>query len=101
MLRSMVVVRQRLDDCYNVTLELPEKEYFDIYEDLDKEAAEDIVKQYMAYHGDEARYSDVSIEHLKGDHIVAVNAKFHYDKNDHTEEFTIPHHLTEKTYKNI
>lgn len=93
MLNSMRVGRQRIEDYYNLILEVPEGEYFDIYEDLDKEAARNIVKQYLTYHGDDGRYSDVKIEHNQGTHIVSIHAKLHYDENDHTEQFTIPHHL--------
>lgn len=94
MLNSMVVGRQRAGDIYNITLEVPEDEYFLIYEDLDREAAEDILKQYMTYHADEGRYSDVSIHHYRNINIVSIRAKLHYDENDHTEQFVIPHHLS-------
>lgn len=96
MLNSMIVGRQREGELYNIILEVPEKEYFDIYEDLDKEAAEDILKQYMTYHADEGRYSDVSIQHYKNAHVVSIHAKLHYDENDHTEQFVGPHHFTGK-----
>lgn len=96
MLNSMSVTRERIGDRYNIKLDLPEKEYFEIYEDLDKEAARDIVKQYMVYHGDEGRYRDVSIDWDRGAHIVSIKAELDYMENDHTEEFTIPHHLSNK-----
>lgn len=95
MLRSMVAVRRRDGDNYRLVLELPEKEYFDIYEDIDREAAEDIVKQYITYNGDDGRYSGVSIHHHKNTHIVSVQATLNYNDNDHTEQFTIPHHLSD------
>jgi len=93
MLNSMIVGRQRVGDYYNLILQIPESEYFDIYEDLDKEAARDIVKQYMTYHGDDGRCSDVEIHHNKSAHIVGIRATLHYDDNDYTEQFIIPHHL--------
>lgn len=96
MLNSMLVARQRLDDGYNIILKLPEKEYFEIYEDLDKEAAEDILKQYLTYHGDDGRYSDVSIDYDRNAHIITINARLDYTDNDHTEEFVIPPHLSDK-----
>lgn len=96
MLNSMVVARERIGGLYSITLEVPEKEYFDIYEDMDKEAAEDIVKQYLTYHGDDGRFSDVSISHSKGAHVVSIHANLHYEDNDHTEQFNIPPHLADK-----
>lgn len=96
MLNSMVVARERVGGLYSITLELPAKEYFDIYEDIDKEAAEDVLKQYLTYHGDDGRYSDVTIDHNKGSQIVSIHANLHYEDNDHTEQFTIPHYLSNR-----
>ena len=95
MLNSMVVVRERIEGVYSITLEVPQKEYFEIYEDIDSEAAKDILKQYLTYHGDEGRYSDVSIDNNKGAHIISIHAKLNYENNDHTEQFEIPHHLSD------
>lgn len=96
MLNSIVAGRERVEDGYNITLTLPEKEYFDIYDDLDEEAAEDILRQYMLYHGDEGRYSDVKIECDKNIHIVNINAKISYSDNDHTKQFEIPSYFSDK-----
>lgn len=95
MLNSMVVARERIGGLYGIILDVPDKEYFEIYNDLDNEAAEDILKQYMTYHGDDGRYSDVSIIHNKDSHIVSIHAKLHYEENDHTEQFNLPHHLSD------
>lgn len=93
MLQSMSVTRERVNDVYNIRIDVPEKEYFEIYDDLDKEAARDILKQYMIYHGDEGRFEDTGIDWDKGSHIVSISAKLSYFENDHTEEFTIPTYL--------
>lgn len=93
MLNSMIVARERINGQYSITLEVPGKEYFEIYNDLDQEAAEDILKQYMTYHGDDGRYSDVKISKSMNSDIVSIHAKLDYEDNDHTEQFTVPHHL--------
>ena len=95
-MNSIVAIRHKDGDLYSITLEVPEKEYFEIYEDIDSNAGEDILKQYMTYHGDDGRYSDVGIKHDKGAHVVSIAAKIHYLGNDHTEQFAIPSHLMNK-----
>jgi hypothetical protein len=93
MLNSMIVARERINGQYSITLEVPGKEYFEIYSDLDKEAAEDILKQYMTYHGDDGRYFNVSISQSRNSDIVSIHANLNYEDNDHTEQFVIPHYL--------
>ncbi|KPU44135.1 hypothetical protein OXPF_23020 [Oxobacter pfennigii] len=96
MLNSIIAGRVRDGSVYKMTLEVPEKEFFEIYSDLDNEAAEDILKQYMMYHADDGRYSDISILHDSNAHVVSIRAIMHYDGNDHTEQFNIPPYLSNK-----
>lgn len=96
MLNNIVTERERIGSLYNVTLKMPGDEYFKIYEDLDHEAAEDILKQYLNYHGDDGRYSDVSIDYSKNTNIISINAKLHYEGNDHTKQYAIPPHLSKQ-----
>lgn len=91
MLNSIRETRARKNELYNIILEIPEDEYFQIYDGLDDKFAEDILNQYMVYHGDDGRYSDVKIQYNKNAHIVNVYANLHYAENDHTEQFNIPH----------
>jgi hypothetical protein len=92
----MIEARIRKGDIYNLILEVPEREYFQIYEDLGSEAAEDILQQYLVYHGDDGRYSDVEIQYNKNTHIVSIHADLRYDDNDHTEMPYLPPHLIDK-----
>jgi hypothetical protein len=91
MINSIRETRTMKGDLYNIMLEINEKEYFDIYKNIDDESAEEILKQYMVYHGEDGRYSHIRIQHDKNTHIVNVYANIHYLENRHTDQFNIPH----------
>lgn len=91
MLNSIRETRLKREDLYSVMLEVPEKEYFDIYDSVTDDNAADILQQYMVYHGDDGRYSDLRIQHNKELHIISIFANLHYTENGHTEQFNIPH----------
>ena len=90
MINSIRETRSRKGELYNIILEITEKDYFDIYSDIDDESASDILKQYMIYHGDDGRYSDIKMEHNKNTHVVNIYANLHYMGNNHTTQFNIP-----------
>lgn len=96
MINSIRETRARKEDLYNVLLEIPEEEYFQIYNDVDEKSAEDILSEYLNYRGDDGRYSDIRIQHNKNIHIVNIYANLHYLDNDHTEQYNIPT-LTDRT----
>ncbi len=85
MLNSILVARQRMESGYKIILKLPEKEYFEIYEELDKKAAEDILEQYLSYHGDDGSYSNVNIDINRNTHIVTIRARLDYLDNSQIE----------------
>lgn len=91
LLNSIRETRARKEGLYNIILEIPEDEYFQIYDSLDDKFGADILSQYMNYHGDDGRYSDVKVQHNKNSHIINVYANLHYEGNDHTEQINIPH----------
>jgi hypothetical protein len=75
---------------HNIILEIPEETYMIFYNGLDDEYARDILTEYLKYHQDDARTSDVRIEHNKNAHTVNIYANLHYLENEKTfqEPFT-------------
>lgn len=75
---------------HNIILEIPEETYMTFYEELNDEYAQDILTEYLKYHQDDARISDVKIDHNKNSHTVNIYANLHYLGNEKTaqEPFT-------------
>ncbi|HHV18926.1 MAG TPA: hypothetical protein GXZ27_08740 [Thermoanaerobacterales bacterium] len=71
---------------HNIILEIPEETYMTFYNELDDEHARDILTQYLKYHQDDARTSDVKIEHNKNAHTVNIYANLHYLCNEKTSQ---------------
>ncbi len=73
------------DGIYTLTLEIPEKEFFLVYNDVDNESANDLLKQYLVFRQDDARLATVDIKHDKNNHMVNVVSELNYLGNDHTD----------------
>ncbi len=83
---NMSEMRNRLDNGnYDLTLEIGENNYFQIYEDVDHQAAEDVVRNYLRSNTDDAEFSDLQIKHNRSRHTVSVYAKLSYDNNRHKD----------------
>lgn len=83
---NMSEMRNRLDnDNYNLTLEIGEDNYFNTYEDVDHQAAEDVVRNYLRSNADDAEFSDLEIKHHRDRRTISVYAKLSYDNNRHTD----------------
>ncbi|HHY42707.1 MAG TPA: hypothetical protein GX514_07665 [Thermoanaerobacterales bacterium] len=76
--------RAKKDGLYNITLEIPYETYKTFYNDLSIEKARDILTEYLKYRQDDARISDVKIDHNKNTGIVNIYANLHYLGNDKT-----------------
>ncbi|WIV10453.1 hypothetical protein [Proteiniborus sp. MB09-C3] len=86
MLNSIREIRRRDDEgIYTLTLEIPEKEFFLVYNDVDKQSANDLLKQYLIFRQDDARLDTVDIKHDKNNHIINVVSELNYLGNDHTD----------------
>ena len=46
-----------------MVLEMRESDYFSIYDNLSPKVAEDIIKQYLRFRGDDGRAKDIQINH--------------------------------------
>ena len=86
MLNSIREIRVRnKKGLYNLTLEVPEKEFFLAYDDASNESAYDLIKQYLVYRQDDARPENIEIEYDRNKHIVSLSSELHYLENDHTD----------------
>ena len=65
-----------------MVLEMRESDYFSIYDNLSPKVAEDIIKQYLRFRGDDGRAKDIQINHNTNTHIVRISGNIHYFDND-------------------
>lgn len=75
---------------YAVILQIPEDEYFDVYDSISNDAAAEIVRNYLIYRNDDGRPGDISIKHDRDGHIVDINLYLYYTGNDHTDIYKTP-----------
>ena len=94
MLNSIRDKRIQRDGLYELTLQIPEDEYFSIYDTVTIESAHDILTNFLDYHQDDGRPNGVDIRHNKNGHIVNITADLHYTGNEHTEPRHTPNRLT-------
>lgn len=93
MLDSILERRIRQRDGYDLYLDIPEKEFYRIYEDLNKKSADDILNNFLHYHQDDGRPTDIAIKHNKNRRIITINAVLNYLDNDHTKEKNLPNYI--------
>lgn len=93
MLESVFDRRVKHETGYDLYLEMPEKEYLQIYEDINTESASDIVHQYLHLYQDDGRPEKVEIKHDKNNHTINIKTLLRYEGNDHTEEKILPNYL--------
>lgn len=78
--------RNKLEDGnYNLSLKVSDSSYFDIYENIDTEAAKDLLRNYLNSNSDDARFENVNINYNKNEHLVNIKAKLNYNNNMHTD----------------
>lgn len=82
--------RIQRDGQYELTLQIPETEYFNAYDSVKAEAASEILANYLRLKQDDGRVGDVNISHNKNGHIIKITTELHYMGNDHTEGSYIP-----------
>lgn len=75
---------------YAVILQIPADEYFNVYDSISESAANEIVKNYLNYRGDDGRPDKIEINHSQHDGIVNIHLYLYYTGNDHTEIFRTP-----------
>ncbi len=77
--------RNKLEDGnYNLSLDVSDSAYFDIYDNADTAAAEDLLRNYLKSNSDDGRFENVHINYNRNRHLVNITAKLTYDDNMHT-----------------
>lgn len=77
--------RKDAEGLYNLTIEVSEKDFFEIYEDTDNNTADTLIRQYLANIQDDARFENVKIHHNKNRHTIRITTDLHYLGNEHTD----------------
>lgn len=83
--------RIKENDCYNVTLQIAEDEYFEAYDSVSEMNAKEILENYLLYKHDDGKIGEVIIKHNKNKHTLYIKANLYYTGNDHTDELRIEH----------
>ena len=83
---NMLDMRKRMDNGnYNLTLEIEDKSYFNFYDSINADSAQEIVRDYLLNNSDDADYKDVKIGHNKNRHIVKITAELDYLNGEHKD----------------
>ena len=72
------------DGKYNLSLEVSDSSYFEIYDNADTAAAEDLLRNYLKSNSDDGRFENVQINYNRNRHLVNITAELNYYGNVHT-----------------
>ena len=84
MLNYIRETRSVKEGLHNIILEIPEQTYMTFYNAVNDKIAQEILTQYLNYHQDDARFSDVKIQYNKSVHMINIYANLHYLGNEKT-----------------
>ncbi len=90
MLNSIQDRRVRTEHGYDLYLEIPEKAYLEVYEDVDHHSAENILKLYLEYYSDDGRPEELKVKHDRNNHTVNIHTHLVYENNTHTDAYVRP-----------
>lgn len=85
MYNSIREKRIKRQDMYQITLQMPEKDYFNIYDSVNEDAAREILENYLKYHLDDGKVDDIRISLNKNAHAVKINANLHYTDGEYVK----------------
>ncbi|SHG94967.1 hypothetical protein [Tepidibacter thalassicus] len=77
--------KKRENGIYDLTIEIPEREFFKVYDSVNNNAADDLLRQYLVDVQDDARFDNVKIKHNKNRHTIRLTSELSYYKNEHTD----------------
>lgn len=96
MISSIIENRVKTESGYQIVLRMSEDEYFQVYDDLSDKAAEEILKNYLSYHGDDGRPTEIGIRRNPGDNTICITACLNYLGNTFTDQAYVPDSLNTK-----
>ena len=85
MINSILDRRVRKDHGYDLYLEIPQNEYFNVYENVTEENARNIVDLFLEHYQDDGRPNMVKVNYDKNNNSVNIRATLSYEGNDYTE----------------
>ena len=84
MLNNIREIRAVNNGQHDIILEIPEEIYKNLHINVNDIHGNDILKKYLKYHQDDARISNVKMEHNKSTKTVNIYANLHYLGNKKT-----------------
>lgn len=75
---------------YAVILQMPAREYFNVYDTINEFAANELVKNYLNYRGDDGIPDGVKINYNTNDELISINLYLNYTGNKHSEIYKVP-----------
>lgn len=66
------------DGAYHLTLQIPEDEYFSVYDSVSHNIASEILNHYLKIHRDDGVPNNIDIKHNKNLHYVNIEADLQY-----------------------
>lgn len=90
MISSIIENRVKTESGYQIVLRLSEKEYFQVYDDITDKAAEEILGNYLSYHGDDGRPTEIGIRRNPRDNTICITACLNYLGNSFTDQAYVP-----------
>jgi len=85
LLNSILDRRVRKDKGYDLYLEIPQNEYFNVYEDVTEDNARNIVDLFLEHYQDDGRPQMVKVNYDKNNNSINIRVALSYEGNDHTE----------------
>ncbi len=84
MLNSIIEKREQIGNgLYDLELQTSEKEFYAAYDDVDKDAAFDLIKRYLVFKQDGGRPKDIEIVNDRDKKIITVTTTLRYLKNEY------------------
>jgi hypothetical protein len=90
MISSIIENRVKTESGYQIVLRLTEDEYFQVYDDISDKAAGEILANYLSYHGDDGRPTEIGIRRNQKDNTICITACLDYLGNSFTDQAYTP-----------
>lgn len=70
---------KRGDGIYDISLEVRDSAYFNVFKTVDSDSGSAFLKEYLSGSADEAKYKNIDINYNRGRRIVNIKAKLDYN----------------------
>ncbi|MBZ4663152.1 MAG: hypothetical protein JG776_854 [Caloramator sp.] len=69
------------DGVYHLSLQIPEKEYFLVYDNVSENIASEILNHYLKIHQDDGEPQNININYNRNAHMINIEADLRYIGN--------------------